>query len=79
MSEYVSTIELLRRAYDDAAKHGLPGKNRALWEDVWVRCTHSSDADTDQIDFNEWLNEGPKLASKVGLYVGIKVTEAKDK
>ncbi len=28
--------DLLRQAYDDAAKAGLPAHNRDLWERIWV-------------------------------------------
>jgi hypothetical protein len=66
---------LLGQAYDDAAKYGLPGKNRALWEEIWVTCSRPYQTPSEV--FADWLNKGPKLAAAAGCHVGIKVTEAK--
>ncbi len=80
-AEVQNLLNLLGRAYNDAAKYGLPAKNRELWEEVWVTCAVSDEADTEvspsQI-FAAWVNRGPRLARAAGCHVGIKVTERND-
>lgn len=78
--EMERVLRLLGRAYNDAAKFGLPAHNRPLWEEIWV-ATARPDApapeQTASEAFSAWISNGPKLAAAAGCHVGIKVTEAK--
>lgn len=79
-AEVAKLLHLLGRAYNDAAKAGLPALNRPLWEEIWVTTARpgaASPEPTPSDTFAAWLSRGPRLAKAAGCHVGIKVTEAK--